>query len=155
MSLEKDGISTEIVESKRTTGGMLAIIQTNLYDEIINIKIETSQRKKIVIGERKLVISDFFPPYAVQILKQNLMIGEKVDALFSRSKPRDFYDLYYILRANLLSPTAKEKIKDALGLLSKTRISFNKELKIFLPKSHWGIIKDFKKSLEQEIRRVI
>lgn len=155
MFLEKEGIVTEIIESKKTSGGMLAVVRANLYNEIIEMKIEASQRKKIIQGEKKLIISDFFPSYTVQILKQNLMIGEKIEALFSRSKPRDFFDLYFILRANLLSLSDKKKVKDVLGLLSKIRIDFEKELKLFLPKSHWAIIKDFKNSLMQEIRRAM
>jgi len=31
----------------------------------------------------------------------------------------------------------------------------NKELKIFLPKSHHGIIKDFKSTLQREIEKII
>ena len=126
-----------------------------MYNETIDIKIEASQRTKVIQGEKKLITSDIFPSYTVQILKQNLMIGEKIDALLSRSKPRDFFDLYFILRANLLSLSDKERVKDAFKLLAKTRFDFAKELKIFLPKSHWGIIKGFKKILEQEIRRVL
>lgn len=153
--MEKEGIITEIIESKKTSGGILAVVRTNLYNEIIEMKIEASQRKKIIQGEKKLIISDFFPSYTVQILKQDLMIGEKIKALFSRSKPRDFFDLYFILRANLLSLSDKEKVKDVSKLLSKTRIDFEKELKLFLPKSHWAIIKNFKNILEQEIKRTI
>ena len=155
ISLAKEGVSTQILESKKTTGGILAILRTNLYNETIDIKIEASQRTKVIQGEKKLITSDIFPSYTVQILKQNLMIGEKIDALLSRSKPRDFFDLYFILRANLLSLSDKERVKDAFKLLAKTRFDFAKELKIFLPKSHWGIIKGFKKILEQEIRRVL
>lgn len=155
ITLEKEAIYFEIIESKTTSGGMLAVVRTKLYDEIIEMKIEASQRKKIIQGEDKLIISDFFPSYTIQILKQNLMIGEKIDALFSRSKARDFYDLYYILRANLLSPNKKDVLNKVLDLLNKQNIDFEKELKIFLPKSHWMIIKNFKKTLIQEIRRVI
>ena len=155
ISLEKEGIVTEIIESKKNSGGMLAVVRTRLYSEIIEMKIEASQRKKIIQGENKLIISDFFPSYTVQILKQNMIIEEKIDALLSRSKPRDFYDLYCILRANLLSPNKKDVLNKVLDLLSKQNIDFEKELKLFLPKSHWAIIKNFKNILEQEIRRVI
>jgi len=59
------------------------------------------------------------------------------------------------LRANLISVNEKNILPKVLALLSNNNIQFNKELKIFLPKSHWGIIKNFKKILEQEIRRII
>lgn len=155
ISLDKEGVDTEIIESKKTSGGILAVIRINLYNEIIDIKIEASQRERVIQGEKKLITSDLFPSYTVQILKQNLLIGEKINALLSRSKSRDFFDLYFILRANLLSLSDKERVKDAFKLLTKNRLDFAKELKIFLPKSHWAIIKDFKKILMQEIKRVI
>ncbi len=143
MSFENEAINIEIIKSKKTSGGMLAVVRTNLYNEIIEMKIEASQRKKIIQGENKLIISDFFPSYTVQILKQNLMIGEKIQALLDRQKARDFYDLYYILRANLLPAKEKDVLKKVLAVLDKTDIQFEKELKIFLPKSHWPIIKNF------------
>lgn len=153
--IEREGILIDIKESKITTGGYLAIINFSLQGQKIDIKFEISQRKEKNIGEIITVINDYIPPYTMTAITKELLVAGKIRALLDRQKARDFYDLYYILRAYLLPAKEKDILKKVLVLLDKTGIQFAKELKIFLPKSHWGIIKDFKKILMQEIRRVI
>ena len=153
--IEREGIKIDIKESKKTTGGYLAIINFFLHGQGIDIQLEISQRKEKNIGEIATVVNDFIPPYTIIALKQEQLISGKVHALLDRQKARDFYDLYYILRANLLSVGKKDVLKKILVILGKQNIQFEKELKLFLPKSHWPIIKNFKKILTQEIRRVI
>jgi len=86
-------------------------------------------------------------------LAQDQLIGGKIQALLDRKKPRDFYDLYFILRKRLPIKDKKTVLPQALHDLQKTKINFEVELKQFLPKSHWAIIKDFKKTLERELKR--
>lgn len=88
-------------------------------------------------------------------LEQNQLIDEKIQALLTRKKPRDFYDLYFILRANLLPSQKKSVLPQALKALGSTDINFEKELKQFLPKIHWAIIRDFKNTLEREIQKFL
>jgi len=153
--IEREGINIDIKESKKTTGGYLAIINFFLHGHEIDIQLEISQRKEKNIGEIVTVASDFIPPYTIMAFTQKQIIDGKIQALLDRQKARDFYDLYYILRANLLPAKEKDVLKKVLAVLDKTDIQFEKELKMFLPKNHWAIIKNFKKTLEQEIRRVI
>ncbi len=153
--IEREGIKIDIKESKKTTGGYLAIINFFLHGQRIDIQLEISQRKEKNIGEIATVVNDFIPPYTIMALKQGQLISGKVHALLDRQKARDFYDLYYILRANLLPASGKNVLKKVLIVLSKQNIQFEKELKMFLPKNHWAIIKNFKNILEQEIKRVI
>ena len=153
--IEREGILIDIKESKKTSGGYLAIINFSLHGEKIDIKLEISQRKEKNIGEIITVINDYIPPFTMLAITRDLMVAGKINALLDRQKARDFFDLYYILRANFLPVREKNVLKKALVLLEKSNVQFAKELKIFLPKSHWGIIKDFKKSLMQEIKRVI
>jgi predicted nucleotidyltransferase component of viral defense system len=153
--IEREGIKIDIKESKVTTGGYLAIINFSLQGQKIDIKLEISQRKEKNIGEIITIANDYILPYTMMAITKDLLVAGKVYALLDRQKARDFFDLYYILRANLLPAKEKDILKKVLILLEKSDIQFPKELKIFLPKSHWGIIKDFKKILVQEIRRVI
>jgi len=153
--IEREGIKIGIKESKKTTGGYLAIISFSLQGQKIDIKLEISQRKEKNIGEIITIINDYIPPYNMTAITKELLVAGKIHALLERQKARDFYDLYYFLRANLISVNEKNILPKVLALLSNNNIQFNKELKIFLPKSHWGIIKDFKKILAQEIRWVI
>ncbi len=101
------------------------------------------------------IVNNFIPPYTLVALSPDQLVNEKIQALLTRRKARDYYDLYYILRANLLPAKEKEVLKEVLVVLRKTNIGFEKELKLFLPKSHWVVIKNFKTLLEQEIKRSI
>ena len=82
------------------------------------------------------------------------MIDEKIfGALVERKKPRDFYDLYIIMRQGRLSPEQKKKlaaIKDFIVDEAK-KINFKNELGAFLPIDQQGIIRDFSATLEREL----
>ncbi|MCL5676058.1 MAG: nucleotidyl transferase AbiEii/AbiGii toxin family protein [Patescibacteria group bacterium] len=154
--IEKEGIKTEIKEAKETTGGYLAIIEFKLDKNTVSVQLEISTRRKKLSGELTTVVGDFIPPYTIMRLSQEQLIKEKISALLFRQKPRDFYDLYFILRAkNLLPPAQKKVLGQVLKVLSASNISFAKELQQFLPRSHWPVIKDFKHSLKREIERYI
>lgn len=154
--IEREGIQTEIVESKETTGGYLAIISFRLSSQTVEIQIEISNREKDSEGEVVTVISDFIPSYTVMQLKLQLLTEEKLLAMLSRKKPRDFYDLYFMLRVkNLISQKQKKVLSEVLTELKKTHINFEKELKQFLPKTHWTILRNFKQTLEKEIQKFI
>lgn len=153
--IEKENIQAILREATRTSGGYLSTIDFIIFNQTVPIKIEISFREKVNKGEIATINSDFIPSYTLVFLAQEQLISQKMQALMTRKKPRHFYDLYFILRANLLTPQAKEVLPQVLQVLRKTNINFEAELKLFLPKSHWLIIRDFKSTLEQEIRRLI
>ena len=151
--IEREGVETFLQEAKITTGGYLTTILFQ-KDPAIIIQVEISRRGEKQ-GELTTINNDFFPSYTIVSLTQDQLVDEKIQALLTRKKPRDFYDLYFILRANLLSPQGKDILPQVLTVLHKTDINFENELKDFLPKSHWAIIRDFKNTLEREIDRLI
>lgn len=153
LEMEREGVRGEIQESKKTSGGYLAVIHFEYESRPVAVQLEISFRKKGISGEAVTIANDFIPPYALIQLFQKQLVEEKIQALLSRQKPRDFYDLYFLLRANLITPAEKSFMAEALAALKKTKISFAKELKIFLPQSHWLVIRNFPESLEREIRR--
>lgn len=153
--IEWEGMSVDIKESKKTSGGYLAIIHFLLNDQEVAIQLEVSQRDVKRKGEVVTIINDFIPPYTLVSLSREQLVAEKIQALLTRQKARDFYDLYFILRANLLAATEKNILHKVLIILNKINIHFEQELKQFLPRSHWAIIRNFKAILEQEIRRVV
>ncbi len=154
-AIEKEGIQTEITESKETTGGYLAVILFNVGGNKVAIQLEISFREKEVDGEVVTITSDFIPSYTIVQISQELLVKGKLHALLAREKPRDFYDLYFMIRANLLSAQDKSICVQALQKLQKTQINFENELKQFLPKSQWLIIRDFRTTLERELQRFI
>jgi predicted nucleotidyltransferase component of viral defense system len=151
--IEKEGIETEILEAKKTTNGYLAIVQFKTMLGISSIQLEISRRPVKNFGEAVVVAGDFVPPYTIQQLREEDLVRGKIEALLDRNKPRDFYDLYFILRAGLLPVEKRDLLKKVSGLLSQSNISFERELKQFLPKDQQGIIRDFKKVLERELGR--
>jgi len=150
--IEKEGIESSLKEAKTTSGGYLAHTFFTAREQTVNISLQISFRQTKAIGRAITVVNDFVPAYTIMGLAQEELIFEKIQALLERQKPRDFYDLYFILRASLLCVSQKRILPKVLQLLAKTGINFEQELKQFLPKSHWAIIKDFKTTLEREIK---
>lgn len=153
--IAKENIQANLREAKKTSGGYLATIDFELLDQTVPVQIEISFREKVVTGEMVTVLSDFIPPYNLVSLTQDQLVSGKLRALEDRQKPRDFYDLYFMLRAGLISPQQRKLLIRIRDLLKKIKINFENELKQYLPKTHWAIIKDFKTTLERELERFI
>lgn len=154
--IEFENIKVVLKEAKATSGGYLAniLFEADNFQQV-TIRVEISFRQSKLKEEVTSISSDYIPSYMISGLEKEMLVDEKIQALLFRKKPRDFYDLYFILRSNLLLPTRRKVLSEILQLLKKTKINFDKELKIFLPKSQWLIIKDFKNNLEREINRFI
>jgi predicted nucleotidyltransferase component of viral defense system len=154
-AMTRENLIVDLDESKETTGGYLAIVKCQMGETTVTLQIEISLRERALTGEAVTIASDFVPAYLVVALARERLISEKMRALTSRKKARDFYDLYFILRANLLPARSHTVLAAALQVLRESKIDFEKELKEFLPKSHWAIIRDFPASLEREIERFL
>lgn len=154
-ALSRENLVVDLDESKETTSGYLAVVVCKMGDATITLQIEISLRERALTGEAVTIVSDFVPAYLVVALAKEQLIGEKIRALTARKKARDFYDLYFILRANLLPAHSRNILAPALKTLRQSQIDFDKELKQFLPKSHWAIIRDFPAALEREIARFL
>jgi predicted nucleotidyltransferase component of viral defense system len=87
------------------------------------------------------------------MLPEKLLVQEKLQALMSRRKPRDFYDLYFMLRAGLISLEQKQLLAQILPIVETADIDFRQELEVFLPQDHQAVIRDFKSNLTAEIKR--
>ena len=149
------GIGVEPQEAKTTSGGYLAIAWFAFLDFKQAIQIEVSMRSKKpgIASEVKLINSDYLPAYNIVFLAEKDLIEEKIRALLDRAKPRDFFDIYYLLRANLSTPKNNLPLGKVLKKLEETRMDFKRELMLFLPKSHHNILKDFKNILKRELNK--
>jgi len=156
--IELEGIKTEIVESKSTSGGYLAIFQfeTNEYKSRIQVEVSLRNGKK-GLGTAVLVQSDLVMPYTLIHLKEELLVVEKIRACLTRGKARDFYDLYFILRSRMAFKDAfiqdKQLKAKILKVVKSGKLDFKRELKSFLPVSQHIIIKRFPETLVVEIER--
>lgn len=153
IDISHEGIEVDIEESKITSGGYLGIVILKNINEPITIHLEISFRKEGIAGEVFTVENDFVTPYPIKSLATKQLVEGKFRALFDRQKARDFYDIYYLLRANLVSLNQKKELWKVKQLLVKNPLNFERELSLFLPKSQGLIIRDFRNTLTREIER--
>lgn len=159
LEIKREGLETDIQESKKTTGGYLGKILFEWQTFSIPIKMEISLRKRLERGgaEQTLIPNDFIPPYTLLHVAQAELIGGKISALLDRGKPRDFFDLYFILRSRLSVPALLKRHKNLkeqiLKKMKQTDMNAAKELMEFLPTSHHILLKNFRAALEKELER--
>ena len=113
--------------------------------------LQFSKRKENHTQEIIVISNDFIPPYTISLLNRQQLFHEKVQALLTRSKPRDFYDIYFLIRSNLINQSQKQLLSQVKTKVNSSKINFSHELKQFLPKSHWPIIKNFNRNLLTEL----
>ena len=154
-SIARENITPDLGEAKKTSGGYLAIVTFRTDQDVVAVQLEISLREGDKKGEAVTLVSDFVPAYTVVALIREQLVEEKMQALLSRRKARDFYDLYFILRANLLPVQRKSVLSQVMEIIRESKIDFEKELKEFLPRSHWAIIREFPTPLEREIERFL
>lgn len=150
--IEKVGFQMSIAEAKKTSGGYLGILTYQAYGLNEQMKFEVSLRPRKQSKEVSTITCDFTPPYTITHVSGDDLVKGKIAALLDRNKPRDWYDLYFILRHNILRQHAKPAdLNRAYKALKKTDINFKTEMAVLLPKSHHIILKDFKQNLLKEL----
>lgn len=150
--VDREGMRGQIVEAKATSGGYLANIEFVWSGEAVPVELNFSARRRFT-GETVMVTSDLVLGYLVRALETGELVAEKIEALLARQKPRDFYDLYFLLRRGLIAVGQRVILKKVKLILDKSRLDFEGELKRFLPRSHWAVIRNFKVTLEREMER--
>jgi len=154
-NIEKENIPIKLKEAKFTSGGYLGITSYNIYGLRGEIFFEVSLKKGLGLNKEAItIVPEYIPSYVLVHISPKEIVKEKLSALFERGKPRDYYDLYFILRhsalRNFLEENSLKKIKKEL---LKTQINFKKELEVLLPISHHQILKNFKSNLLTEIEK--
>ncbi|OGF69499.1 hypothetical protein A3H65_01880 [Candidatus Giovannonibacteria bacterium RIFCSPLOWO2_02_FULL_45_14] len=155
--ISKEGIQYEKTVNPETqgetSGGYFVVINLKLLEFDSEIRLQASLRSKGQLGSNTALIeNDFIPPYTIVYLEEKLLVGEKVNALLGRTKPRDFFDLYFMLRHRELVKFIPRDIDDLKEkLLNVLKNGWEKELKLFLPTSYQPLLKDFQDRLKREI----
>jgi len=157
--IERAGIHIELGEkTDATSGGYFGVATFRMFEyPPVGAEINVSARNgRHITGEVDSVVNDFVPAYTVIHLSQEELVEEKIfGALRERKKPRDFYDLYFIMRKGMISIQQKKKlaeIKDSV-IAEARQINFKTELGTFLPVDQQILIKDFRITLENELNR--
>lgn len=145
----------QFTEAKQTTGGYLAKIKAMVGEKDIEIGVEISLRnKRKITGEIKIINTHYVPEYTLIILPKKILFEEKITACITRAKPRDFFDLYFLLRQESLSGHPAfpwSEIDQKLEAIDNRRMV--RELKTLLPKSHHRLLPDFKQNLLKTLAR--
>ena len=159
VKMEEQGIKAVIEESKKTSGGYLAIFQFsgNGYQSGIQIEVSLRGKAQSKGGSAALVRSDLVPAYTLYHLNEQDLVKEKVEATLTRSKASYFYDLYFILRSLMAfeSVFGKDKTIKAklVSAASKQRLDLKSELKQFLPVGQHILLKNFNKTVLSELEK--
>ena len=159
--IEKSGIHVELDgKSDATSGGYVGAATFKILDyQPVGVEINISARNgREINGEVDSVANNFVPTYTLVHLPQNELVDEKIfDALPKRKKPRDFYDLYFIMRKGMLTPDQKNQLSELKDkIISDAKnINFRGELGAFLPADQQAIIRDFNRALEAELNRQV
>jgi predicted nucleotidyltransferase component of viral defense system len=145
----------ELKEAKTTTGGYLSRFEGQIAGLKIGLGLDISLRNgRKMIGEVKTVPNTYLPEYTIITLPEEILFEEKIQAVLTRGKPRDFFDLYFLLRRGFGKIV---KIDNRKEILKKIEDIDNRlitsELKTFLPKSHHLLLPSFKKNLKQELEK--
>lgn len=155
--MAKSGIKVELGNKiGATSGGYFGVATFRMFEyPPVGVEINVSARGECdIVGEFDSIANDFAPTYTIIHLPQNDLVEEKIfGALLERKKPRDFYDLYIMIRKGMLSPEQKKKlgpIKDII-ISDAKQINFKNELGAFLPVDQQGIIRDFSATLERAL----
>lgn len=151
--VEKEGIAWSTGESKTTSGGYFARYLFAGYNQTLSIEFNISFRDNIT-PEAILVGSPFIPAYQCMTLPVNRLVWEKVDALLRRKKPRDFFDLYFLLRERRgMEEILKQKKRLIPLVQSLDGQRVKEELRLFLPQTQHALLRDFPKLLLNELDR--
>ncbi|OQA89857.1 MAG: hypothetical protein BWY26_01515 [Elusimicrobia bacterium ADurb.Bin231] len=155
--IKYEGFDLQVNESKETSGGFLAIYEFSAHGWNIRVELNISARQKAgaVKSNTVLITTPLYPPYTIVALDEKILIKEKIEALVYRKKPRDIFDLYFILRNRMAISEIlpyKNKIEDVLANTDEK--SLNRELKIFLPRNYRNILTGFLPKLKNELKKL-
>ncbi|MEM3374015.1 MAG: nucleotidyl transferase AbiEii/AbiGii toxin family protein [Candidatus Woesearchaeota archaeon] len=118
----KKTIFRDISYGKKTKSFTRLILNYKLFHEKGSIYIDLNKNAKLELKPVRYKIKHFYkdiPEFSVNCLDLKEMIAEKVIATAERYKPRDFLDLYWIIKNNFII---------SKKLILKKRKKFSKDL---------------------------
>lgn len=159
--IERHSIGVQLTESKMTSGRYLATLDCSLYDYPVRILIEISLRSQAKgrpkqpapHGQGMLIAPDFLPAYTLMLLPESILVDEKLNALLTRGKPRDFFDVYFLLRKGMITAEQKPRLVEVKQRLRSSKLNLQRELALFLPRSYHPVLKNFNQTMEAELSR--
>ena len=152
VDLTNQGLKCEIEESKETTGGYLAKLFVVIGAKRASVEIQISFRERKTAERDNLnIVNEYIPTYVANLLPEKELVGEKIQAALTRSKPRDCFDVYFLIRQGLVPVGEREGLRKLKEVLSRKEIKFSGELSLFLPRSMKQLAESFPEPLLSEI----
>lgn len=156
-------------EIKKTVTGEKSVSMDLKYVSILNypdsIKIDISLREKPLCSIKDAMLqSPYFEDFAVKTFQIEEMAAEKIRALMQRKRPRDYFDMWLLLREikfRDFESLAKEKLHEADDVfdialifadLDVVRSLWNDDLRQLIPKlpDFDVVVSDMKKGLQPD-----
>ena len=154
IELQRENLNLDIKDAGPIKGGYLFKGRIQIFNYRMELILNMTV-KDIASGELVFISSGLTPPYTLQILKKEYLLKEKLTALLTRKKARDYFDLYYILRTPNLRPyltiDPQERKKLLSLLINHNERYIFREIKPFLPNSFHPIAKNIFQSLKKEL----
>jgi predicted nucleotidyltransferase component of viral defense system len=91
--------------------------------------------------------------HGIGIEPEAMLLEEKLNALLIRGKPRDYYDVYFMLRKGMVTVEQRPRLAEVKQKLLRSKLNLQRELALFLPRSHHAVLRDFSRTLEAELTR--
>lgn len=73
-------------------------------ESLCSVSLNLSKREKLIREPRKVLLIPTYreiPSFDIWVMDENEIIAEKVRAIMTRNKPRDVYDLWFLLQRGL------------------------------------------------------
>ncbi len=124
-------IFSKVTHDKRVDQFVRLIVHYKLFHEEGTIFIDLNRRAALLLKPKKLRIPHFYqeyiPEFEICCIHQNEMIAEKIMAVCQRYKPRDYLDLYYIIKSGMPVSISlvKRKFRENGKTFSKKQIFKN------------------------------
>src|SRR3989344_5670879 len=131
----KTGFSFSIIAKDNHVDEFVRLIAhyKDPFDQEGHVFIDLNQRGKLILNPEKHKIPNFYDiDFTVNTLNIKEMLAEKVCALINRNRPRDYFDVYYLIKRKILIDVklVKKKMKQEKQEYNIDKI-FNKTNKIY------------------------
>ena len=96
---------TKITQDKRVDKFVRIVIHYKMFYDEGTVFLDLNERAKLLLKPQNIEVPHFYPEFVpsfkIACLHKNEMIAEKVMAACERYKPRDYFDVYQIIKRKL------------------------------------------------------
>jgi len=126
----------KISQGKDAEGFIRLIVHYKLFHENGTIYLDLNKKADLILKPEKCKIIHFYaeviPEFEIFCINKNEMFAEKLRATIERHKPRDYLDLYNIIKSgNSINLEVTRKKLESAGKKFDIKLVFNNTNKVF------------------------